>query len=167
MDVREILIRTPLFAEALEREQLDALAAEARVVEYEPGSTIIREHESGESMYVVVSGKVMVTIHDGAGDRSVATLTPGTVFGEISVLTGLPRLGTVTAGDRVAAVEITKSMLQPILAAAPRLYDRLAALLQKRQGDLDQIVDPGFWSKFDRSRDNLSKVMRRHFGEPS
>lgn len=164
MNIRDILGGVPLFAQSLTPEQLDALAAQANTVAFEAGSAIVTERDSGTTMYVIVDGSVAVTIDDGTGKRSVATLTPGKIFGEISLLTGLPRLGMVTAEGRVEAIEITKAMLQPILAGAPKLFDHLATLLQKRQGDLDQIVDPGFWKTFDRTRESLSKVMRRNFG---
>ena len=165
MDIQKVLQGVPLFSDALTQDQLGDLAARAGTVEFEPGSAIFHEHEPGTTMYVIVDGSVVITIDDGAGKRSVATLTQGSIFGEISWLTGLPRLRTVTADGKVEAIEITKAMLEPILAGAPKLYDRLATLLQKRQSDLDQIVDPGYWNKVERSRENLSKVMRRHFGE--
>jgi CRP-like cAMP-binding protein len=165
MDTGEFLRTVPFFAEVLDPAELDALAAGARQLGFDAGTTVIREHDAGSSMFVVTKGTLAVTIADGDRERSVASLTAGKIFGEISLLTGLPRLGTVTAEDRVEAIEITKAMMQPILAASPRLYDRLAAMLQKRQGDLDQILDPGFWTRYGRSRENLAKVMRRHFGE--
>lgn len=165
MDTRAILGDVPLFADALNAQQLDALASGARVIAYGAGATIIRGNDLGSTMYVVASGDVAVSLDDAAGKRPVATLTAGQIFGEVSLLTGLSRLATVTAETDVQVVEVTKAMLRPILAAAPRLYERLATLLQKRQGDLDQIVDPAFWGQFGRSRESLAKVMRRHFEE--
>lgn len=165
MDVRDALGAVPLLADTLQPPQIDALAAHARAVRYEAGSEIIREHDPGTAMFIIVGGKVAVTIDDGAGQRSVATLGPGQIFGEISLLTGQPRLGTVTAEDDVEAIEITRAMLQPILTATPSLFERFATLLQKRQGDLDQIVDPAFWSRFGRSRESLAKTMRRNFAD--
>ena len=165
METREFLGSVPFFADALEPAQLDALAAGARTVEFAPGTRIIHEDDPGGSMFVVTSGTLAVTLVDGSHNAPVAELKTGQIFGEISLLTGLPRLGTVTAEDRVEAIEITRKTIQPILAAAPRLYDRFAGLLQKRQGDLDQILDPGFWASHGRSRESLAKVMRRHFGE--
>jgi len=165
MDTREFLGTVPFFAEALEPAQLDALAAGVRTVEFAPGTMVIHEDDPGGSMFVITSGTMAVTMTDAGRERPVAKLTAGQIFGEMSLLTGLPRLGTVTAEDRVEAIEITRQTMQPILAAAPRLYDRFAGLLQKRQGDLDQILDPGFWASHGRSRESLAKVMRRHFGE--
>jgi CRP-like cAMP-binding protein len=163
MDIRGFLETVPFFAEALDPAQLDALAAGARTVAFAPGTRIIHEDDPGGAMFVVASGALAVTLADGSQDAPVATLTTGQIFGEMALLTGLPRLGTVTAEDRVEAVEITRQTMQPILAAAPRLYDRFAGLLQKRQGDLDQILDPSFWESHGRSRESLAKVMRRHF----
>ena len=163
MDIRAMLAEVPLFGQSLDPEQLDALATRAKAVLFETGTRIIHENDSGTTLYAIVRGTVSVTIEDTAGTRRVATLGPGQIFGEISLLTGLPRLGTVTADGPVEAVEISKEMLRPILEGAPKLYERLGHVLQKRQGDLDQIVDPGFWAQFGRSRDNLAKIMRKNF----
>ncbi|MCB1486676.1 MAG: cyclic nucleotide-binding domain-containing protein [Bauldia sp.] len=165
MDIRAMLADVPLFGQSLDPAQIDALASRARVVLFETGTRIIQENDSGATMYAIVKGSVSVTVEDTAGKRKVATLGPGQIFGEISLLTGLPRLGTVTANEPVEAVEITRDMLRPILEGAPKLYDRLGHVLQKRQGDLDQIVDSDFWAQFGRSRENLAKVMRRNFAE--
>lgn len=164
MDIREFLGTIPFFAEALEPDQLDALAARVRPVTFAPGSVAIHDEDAGGAMFVIVDGTMAVSMADGGHERPVATLSRGQIFGEMALLTGLPRLGTVTAEDKVEAIEITRDTMRPILADAPRLYDRFAALLQKRQGDLDQILDPGFWQSHGRSRESLAKVMRRNFG---
>ncbi|HXG64743.1 MAG TPA: cyclic nucleotide-binding domain-containing protein [Blastocatellia bacterium] len=70
-----------------------------RLLTYEPGETIVREGDwGGNTFYIVVKGNtdVFVTTPDGA-EQKVAELTPGTQFGEMSVLGGVPRSATVKA----------------------------------------------------------------------
>jgi CRP-like cAMP-binding protein len=162
MDIRGFLGTVPFFADALDPAHLDALAAWAQVRDYEPGEIVINEHDVGDSMFVIVSGSLTVAIEHGGGERVVATLSPGQFFGEMSLLTGVPRLATVTAKDKVSVIEITKATMKPILAASPALYDRIAAVLQKRQSELDQIYDPAFWRRYGEARQNLASVMRSY-----
>ena len=70
------------------------------------------------------------------GTGELFSLTPGEVVGEMSLFTGERRSATVTAAGRVAAIEITKDALKPILAGAPALVDRFAALVEQRHAEL-------------------------------
>ncbi|MCB1502709.1 MAG: cyclic nucleotide-binding domain-containing protein [Bauldia sp.] len=136
MDVRGILNATSFFNVVLDAEQLDTLAASARVVHFGKRDVLVRERELGASMFVLVDGKVTVSVHSPAGEKTIATLTPGEVVGEMSLFTGERRSATVTAAGRVAAIEITKDALKPILAGAPALVDRFAALVEQRHAEL-------------------------------
>jgi CRP-like cAMP-binding protein len=136
MDVRGILNATSFFDVVLDAEQLDRLAASAKVVHFGKRDVLVRERELGASMFALVEGKVTVSVHTPAGEKTVATLTPGDVVGEMSLFTGERRSATVTAAGRVTALEITKDALKPILAAAPALVDRFAALVEQRHAEL-------------------------------
>ena len=119
MDVRGILNATAFFDVVLDAEQLDALAAAVKVVHFGKRDVIVRERDLGDSMFALVEGKVSVSVHTPGGEKTVATLGPGEVVGEMSLVTGERRSATVTALGKVTALEITKAALEPILAAAP------------------------------------------------
>ena len=63
----------------------------------------------------------------------------------MSLLTGAPRNATVTAIEPVAAYEIRKEVLAPVLAESPTLVDRLAETMEKRQIELDRAYGRGAW----------------------
>jgi CRP/FNR family cyclic AMP-dependent transcriptional regulator len=69
-------------------------------VVFAAGDTILTEGEEGRTAYLLVSGKVEVTVGTGAKAKSVATLRAGEVFGEMSLLEPGPRSATVKALDR-------------------------------------------------------------------
>ena len=53
-------------------------------------------------MFLIAEGRVGISVHGETGtSQKVATLERGAAFGEISLLTGEPRLATVRAIDRV------------------------------------------------------------------
>ena len=164
MNIDSILEAVPLFGQCMDATERHLLSQSARTIEFAKGEEIIKEGEQGDKLYVIKSGTVSVLTKDRDSETKVAKLRSGQIFGEISLLTGLPRLATVIADDTVELVEITKPMMRDLLRASPKLFDRFASLLQKRQGDLDQVVnDPEYWQRFGHSGENLSSTMRRNF----
>jgi cAMP-dependent protein kinase regulator len=89
-------------------------ALEPRV--FEPGETIVEEGQPGNSMFAIVEGSVEVlrTLKSGRR-RMVAYLGEGDFFGEMSLLSDVPRLATVRAFERTAVLELTRERLERIL----------------------------------------------------
>ena len=163
MDTRKFLRSISFFSEALSSPELDVLADYARSVEFDPGSALIREGDLSDSMFVIVSGKVTVSVHDMGESRSVATLGPGELVGEMALMTGAPRTATVAAQTPVVALEIGRSAVESLLSANPTLWIGLAAMLAKRQQQLDSLYGPELWSLFGPLRANFAKLIQTHF----
>jgi CRP/FNR family cyclic AMP-dependent transcriptional regulator len=143
MDAREFLADIPLFAEALNAGQLRLLAADSRPALFLAGTYLMNQGEFGGSMFVIVKGEVSVTFAgEGGHDRSVAKLGPGEIVGEMSLFTGDRRTATVSAATNVEALEITKVSLERVFSKSPELVDRFAAVLAKRQGELNAMSAP-------------------------
>ncbi len=160
---RQILAATPFFAEVLDAKSLDALAANLRVAAYPKGAALIKEDDNGASMFVMAGGEAVVTVPRNARKTPIATLKAGDIFGEMSLLTGARRAATVTAQSAVTAVEIPKSALSPLIAASPQLADRFAAMLKKRQAELDRIYrGDGRWKL--PGNFELAGMIRGYFG---
>jgi CRP-like cAMP-binding protein len=84
--VRETaLMRSPLFSE-LPKRHLHALAKLSTIQNYREGMPIVEEHSSGSDVYAILDGRVRV-VREG---HTLAHLSPGDVFGEISLLAPAP-----------------------------------------------------------------------------
>src|SRR5215210_5053115 len=70
-----------------------------KLLTYEPGEEVIKKGDwGGNTFYVVVNGIAEVYVEaPNQQDLKVAELKPGTQFGEMSVLAGVPRNATVKA----------------------------------------------------------------------
>jgi CRP-like cAMP-binding protein len=141
MDAGAFLAEVPLFADALNREQLAFLAKESRPAFFRAGTRLMSQGEFGGSMFVIVEGIVAVTFVDAdAREQQVATLGPGEIVGEMSLFTGDRRTASVAAVSNVDAIEITKWSLERIFAKAPGLIDEFATVLAKRQAELRAVT---------------------------
>lgn len=164
MNATEILAAIPLFANVLDSDQIERLAAKCHEAVFSPGALLMTEGDFGTSMFAIVEGSVSVTLADRRGDaHGVAALYAGDVVGEMSLLTGARRNATVTATSEVVALEITKVALEEILARAPDLIDNFGEVLVRRQAQLDRVaVDVARAGK-----DDLVGQIRRFFGGKS
>jgi CRP-like cAMP-binding protein len=139
MTPREVLAKTPFFAAVMSTADLDRLAAKLALKTFPRGASIVRQGDIGASMFVLVEGKVTVSVHLRAGEERVTTLGPGSIVGEMSLLTGARRSATVTATREVRALEIAKPALEEILASSPELFDRFAETVEQRQAEIEHI----------------------------
>jgi CRP-like cAMP-binding protein len=122
-----------LFA-PLSADERRRLAEGARLRRFAEGETLVREGDATFSMFLIASGRAAVSVHgDAAESRKLAVLEPGAAFGEISLLTGEPRLATVRAIAETTLVEIDKATLAPILEANPSLVEKLDAIILERR----------------------------------
>ena len=141
MTPRDVLAKTPFFAGVLSAGELDRLAAKLSLKTFPRGAVIVRQGDLGASMFVLVDGKVTVTVHLRAGEQRVATLGPGNIVGEMSLLTGARRSATVTATRPVSALEIAKPALEELLTGSPELIERFAETVEQRKAEIDNIQE--------------------------
>jgi putative peptide zinc metalloprotease protein len=92
----DLLRRMPLFAE-LGAQQIQLVAAQLREELFEPGATIVRQGEIGETFYVIEKGRVQVSLNQHGKERVVTQRGPGEYVGEIALLLSVPRTATVKA----------------------------------------------------------------------
>jgi CRP/FNR family cyclic AMP-dependent transcriptional regulator len=120
------LRRVSLFAGCTgkELERIDRLGCPNEV---EAGTVLCRQGSVGRQIFVILDGEATVTI-DGA---DVAHLGSGSFFGEMSVLDGTPRVGTVTAKTRMALLVFTPQELAELLNNA-RVVRRMLATVSGR-----------------------------------
>ena len=92
--------------------------------EFQPGDVIVEEGEPGSSMFALVEGSVEVvrTLKSGRR-RTVAFLGEGDFFGEMSILSDVPRLATVKAFERTAVLELSRERLDRIIQQHPSVAE--------------------------------------------
>lgn len=163
MDIQDVLGRISLFASALTAQQRSELAARCRLVTYTRGMIVMNEGDFGGFMLAIVTGRLGVSVADGKAPRQVATLGPGEIVGEMSLLTGARRAATVTAVETTIAVEITKVALEAMFLRSPELLDTMGALLAERRS---RLGGPDARRVGESRPIEIIEAMRRMFGRP-
>jgi CRP-like cAMP-binding protein len=97
------------------------------------GDTVMRQGDSGDSLYLLAEGILDVAIDLGELGVVRDRIAPGEVFGEMSLLTGQPRGATVTAALDAVIHEICRDDLELILRHRPAIADGLAAVMAEHQ----------------------------------
>jgi signal transduction histidine kinase len=115
---KDFLRQLPLFA-GLPEEDLDRLWDMAETVAVVAGETLVAEGEPGASMYVALDGRFEVSARSGERDLVLATLGPGEVIGEISLLEGSSRTATVRAIQDGQVLKISRDSFQQFLQRSP------------------------------------------------
>ena len=114
---------------------------EERIQHYSPGDTILREGESGNTAYIIHQGSVEVSKKLLGQDQVLATLSKGDFFGEISLISDVPRTATITAIDEVQLLELNWETFQRrvtkhgflAIKVIKSLVERLAASLNRKE----------------------------------
>ncbi|MBI2222409.1 MAG: mechanosensitive ion channel [Acidobacteria bacterium] len=132
-----ILGTAGIFASLSPREH-ERLAAASRERLFGHGDAIVRQGDAGSSLFVVSSGKAVVTVEPGG---EVATLGPGDYFGEMSLLTGEPRTATVSARGDCRVFEIDAEMFRQVASADPAVLERVGRAAMERRTELHTVRD--------------------------
>lgn len=136
--LQEVDVLSPLPPDAF-----GSLAEATKVHFYSKGEAILTHGTLGESMFVVDSGTVAVRLPDvdTTGWQQIAQLGPGSVFGEMALLTGEMRTADVVAATDVVALEIGKESLQPILHHHPDLAQAISRRVLERRQHLETLKE--------------------------
>jgi putative peptide zinc metalloprotease protein len=117
----------------LDGELLRRLAARLERLEVPTGETIIRQGEPGEECYVLRSGRVEVLASGAQGDeRILATLDPGSLFGEAALLTDGLRNATVRALEPSTLLVLRRRDLLEVLGEDRQTRERMLELVRMR-----------------------------------
>ena len=118
---QRLLAEVPLFSDVSAR-QLRRLADLTSTAHFENGHEIVKEGTSGSVFYVIAEGSVKVAKKSG---RTIAKLGPGEFFGELSLLTGTPRMASVTTTSPTTCVTLSAKALRTVLGEEPKLALRM------------------------------------------
>jgi hypothetical protein len=96
--------------------------------QFPEGTTLLKEEDPDNGMFVIVSGKVKIEIRG----ITMSEVGIGSLIGEMSVLTGYPRSASVVAVTPVTVVWIESATLKSIMKKSVELENGLWEFASKR-----------------------------------
>ena len=126
-----------LFA-ALSEDQLDAISNFTFQTSFAAGDLIVEEGQTGNGLYVIMSGNVEAVKGYGTENaRVVNKLAVGEVFGEMALLGEWPRTATVRAVDDVKCLGIDRWVFLSQLERDPQVGIKMLQILAQRLKESD------------------------------
>jgi CRP/FNR family transcriptional regulator, cyclic AMP receptor protein len=132
VQVDEVLAKAGLF-QGVAADDAEALAAQFEYLEVPRAAIVFHEGEPGDSLYIVLAGKIKLGRRTADGRESlVAVMGPSDQFGELSTFDPGPRTATAQAVTDARLARITRQALRTWIAARPQIAEQLLRVLARR-----------------------------------
>lgn len=171
----ELLARVGIFRN-LPSDSLRRLLELGRPRTFRAGSHLLRQGQTGDSMYVILSGVVRLERADAEHPNEplvLAELGPGEVVGELGLLDGEPRSATATAVRDAEALEVGRAALSEIVMQYPAVTAALLRVLSRRLRTADELADrlkrdsgsprPFAHSPFLPEEEHIARIAEKHY----
>ena len=104
----------------------------------------VNEGESDSSLYIILEGQAEVWIPVAKGTQRVATLIPGSIFGELAFFDRMPRPARVSVRTDCTVLKISEASFNNLIARNPGLalafVQELSRLLSLRIRHMNELV---------------------------
>jgi CRP-like cAMP-binding protein len=109
------------------------------------GDACIAAGQPGTGLYVIATGRAQVQARDADGKSVLlATLGPGDVFGEISLIKQRPATADVIAIETLGVIVLPPAHFQQVLAKFPDVRTYLESLSDQRLAATQDAVGEGY-----------------------
>jgi len=123
----ELIKKVPLFSK-LSKKGLEEVAHLADELDLPKGKVMALEGDRGREFFVLLEGEADVT----KGDKSINTMRAGDFFGEIALVTKMPRTASVAATTDVRVLVITERDFGALLKHSDEVGRGVAEALAER-----------------------------------
>ena len=119
----------------MSEEEVRQILKELSLMSFLSNAKVIEEGDSGDSMYIIKSGRAKVIAHLFGKALDLATLETGDIFGEVAFLTGRPRTASVIAEGPLDVYELSRLELEKIIDNNPSLLQKIEDFYECRVQD--------------------------------
>ncbi|MBN2439338.1 MAG: acetate/propionate family kinase [Deltaproteobacteria bacterium] len=132
MDLSQFLKTVEILSD-LNEQEVSLLAADAEIFTYPSQGLILERGDIGRSLWIVYDGSVEISLQDTDGRVKVlASLERGSIFGEMSIMTGEPAGADVKAAQPCKVVRIPRETFSKIVASNPKTLGKFTRMITKR-----------------------------------
>lgn len=118
---------------SLDEEERQDLAERLVYSPFARGDVLTRQGSVAHWLYIIVSGEAEAWWQPPEGPkRLLEKRGPGSVFGELGLMTGEPRRATVVATTDIEAYRLDKNSFEHVIRERPELAEQMSVILQQR-----------------------------------
>lgn len=122
---------------ALKEDSLTKIASRAKLYQYDPNESIVKENEPSDAFFMLIKGEVSILHHHKSSDGMIelGRIKPNSIIGEIGLLLNESRTATVQATQKTLILKFDKAlfeyMFEQIPAFGPSISQNLARRVQQ------------------------------------
>jgi CRP/FNR family cyclic AMP-dependent transcriptional regulator len=128
-------------------DECDAVLAELKAKRGEPGDTLFREGDPGDSLMLVLDGELITYVDVDGTLEEVSRITSGQTLGELAFIDAEPRSATVVSQTGAVVFEFTREGMASLRKSAPRvavaIYRNLLTDVANRLRHLATLLPAG------------------------
>ena len=141
MQLKIYLKNVPLFCN-LNDTQISILSRIGNIAPFKKGRIIVHQKGIGDTFYIVVSGRVKVTLLNEDGREIVLSiLTKGDFFGELALLDNEPRSANVIAIEDTSLFLITRAQFYQLIETHPHILRKVLKEICARLRQADENIE--------------------------
>jgi len=130
----------------------------SEMLRFDAGRTVFKEGDPGDTVYVVLDGKVDLRV----GGRLVETVGPGGVLGEMALIEHAPRVATATARTACDLQPISEARFMAMIQQTPHFALQIMKVIASRLRRMNaRLVTKKPAAKRRARRASRSKATRR------
>jgi small-conductance mechanosensitive channel/CRP-like cAMP-binding protein len=162
------LRRIDLFAK-FHPDELRTIAERLKYAPFARGAVMTKQGAIAHWLYIMTSGEAEVVLETPEGECvPLATLPPGSFFGEMGLMTGDPRRASVIAKTDVECYRFDKSAFEDVLHSRPDIADEISQILATRRFALERLhknmTDEKSAVELAQERSEILEKIKRFFG---
>lgn len=135
---------------ALSSTELDRVIAHAQLRSFTKGDHIFFEGDPGSALYIILKGNIRILRHVRGKHVVLAELGKGMFFGELALVSGMPRTATALVAEDALVVCLFRHDLERLIKHHPKLGNKLLL-------SVSQILAKRLATTLERSTDNKHK----------
>ena len=129
-----------MFKAGLTSDDLTEVLDSAEIVPVSAGKSIITEGETGDDIFVIRSGSMVVEKRVGGKPVFLSYLPAGSYVGEMTLIAGGKRTATVRAAVKSEVIKLDGAAMRRVFQKKPRLLEQVRREMAKRQ-DVNAFIE--------------------------
>lgn len=108
---------------------------------YPAGSTIFREGDNGEEMFIIQAGQVRISKSTNEGEKTLVILSEGDFFGEMAVIDSGPRSATATAVTETKCIVLNQAVFEQTMQNNIHIVQKILRNMSSRLREANKQIE--------------------------